>query len=57
MFFLFIVITIFIFNSFDNYPDQIMLDGEEFNVTLWDTAGQEDYERLRPLSYPHVSQQ
>lgn len=34
-----------------------MLDGEEFNVTLWDTAGQEDYERLRPLSYPHVSQQ
>ncbi|XP_033228424.1 ras-like GTP-binding protein RhoL isoform X2 [Belonocnema kinseyi] len=39
---------------FDNYPEKIMLDGNEYNVTLWDTAGQEDYERLRPLSYPHT---
>jgi Ras-related C3 botulinum toxin substrate 1 len=32
-----------------------MLEGQEYNMCLWDTAGQEDYERLRPLSYPHVS--
>lgn len=26
-----------------------------YSLSLWDTAGQEDYERLRPLSYPNVS--
>ncbi|KAM3966814.1 ras-like GTP-binding protein RhoL [Aphomia sociella] len=39
---------------FDNYNGTIMVDGEEHELSLWDTAGQEDYERLRPLSYPHT---
>lgn len=39
---------------FDNYADNICVDGQEFSMTLWDTAGQEDYERLRPLSYPNT---
>lgn len=39
---------------FDNYVGHINLDGEEVEMALWDTAGQEDYERLRPLSYTHV---
>lgn len=40
---------------FDNYAENIVLEGQEYNMCLWDTAGQEDYERLRPLSYPNVS--
>lgn len=40
--------------SFDNYVDSIHVGGQQFEMTLWDTAGQEDYERLRPLSYPNV---
>ncbi|KAG5682534.1 hypothetical protein PVAND_011881 [Polypedilum vanderplanki] len=39
---------------FDNHACTITVDNKEYSLTLWDTAGQEDYERLRPLSYPNT---
>ena len=37
---------------FDNCVTQITVQGRKLNIGLWDTAGQDDYDRLRPLAYP-----
>lgn len=41
---------------FENYITQTVHgpSGKTVELALWDTAGQEEYDRLRPLSYPET---
>jgi small GTP-binding protein len=39
---------------FDQYSCNIKVNDRTYNLDLWDTNCSEDYERLRPLSYPQT---
>ena len=40
---------------FDNYGVTVMIGGKPYTLGLFDTSGQEDYDRLRQLSYPKTN--
>lgn len=39
---------------FDNYTVNTMVDSDVVRLSLWDTAGQEEYDKLRLLSYSNT---
>lgn len=39
---------------FENFVINIEVGGTFIELAVWDTAGQEEYDRLRPLSYPNT---
>eukprot|EP01116_Phalansterium_solitarium_P018002 TRINITY_DN45_c0_g1_i1.p1 TRINITY_DN45_c0_g1~~TRINITY_DN45_c0_g1_i1.p1 ORF type:complete len:192 (-),score=39.75 TRINITY_DN45_c0_g1_i1:472-1047(-) len=40
---------------FDNYVVNLTAGDQSIELGLWDTAGQEEYDRLRPLSYANAN--
>jgi small GTP-binding protein len=38
----------------ENYRCKVVVDDIEYNIQLWDTAGQEEMESVRQLSYSHT---
>jgi hypothetical protein len=50
-----LVILQSILQLFDNYAVTVMINGEPTSLGLFDTAGQEEFDRLRPLSYPQAN--
>merc|ERR1712210_168832 len=39
---------------FDNYAVTVQIQDQEYVIQLFDTAGQEDYDRLRLIAYPNT---
>lgn len=39
---------------FENYSKEVRFDEKNYLLSLFDTAGQEEYDRLRPLTYDDV---
>ncbi|XP_004481637.1 rho-related GTP-binding protein RhoD [Dasypus novemcinctus] len=40
---------------FERYGVNLQMKGKPVHLQIWDTAGQDDYDRLRPLFYPDAS--
>ena len=46
--------SVYVPTVFQNASVDVTIDGELYELNLWSTAGQDDYDRLRPLSFPQT---
>ncbi|KAH9036151.1 cell division control protein 42 [Lactarius hengduanensis] len=46
--------SVYVPTVFDTYAVTVTIGNDSQTLGLFDTAGQEDYDRLRPLSYPQT---
>ncbi|KAG8727425.1 GTP-binding protein Rho1, partial [Ceratobasidium sp. 414] len=49
-----IEVQVFVPTVFENYVADVEVDDHRVELALWDTSGLEDFDRLRPLSYPDL---
>ncbi|GAU94182.1 hypothetical protein RvY_06007 [Ramazzottius varieornatus] len=47
-------LTEYVPTVFESMAASLEVDGSIMELILWDTAGQEEFDRLRPLSYPNT---
>lgn len=41
-------------STFNNYSTEINFNSNSYTLSIWDTAGADEYNKLRTLSYPHT---
>ncbi|KAH9041727.1 cell division control protein 42 [Lactarius pseudohatsudake] len=46
--------SVYVPTVLDNHAVTVMIGDDPYTLGLFDTAGQEDHDRLRPLSYPQT---
>ncbi|CAH8449179.1 unnamed protein product [Schistosoma guineensis] len=47
--------SLYVPTIFESFVSEMQINNKRVELNLWDTAGQEDYDRLRPLSYPDTN--
>ena len=46
--------TEYIPTIFDNLGVEVKVGGKSVSLGIWDTPGQEDYDKFRPVAYPNA---